>query len=57
MEYLPGGTLATRIHEGMTSITALRVVSQIARALDAIHERGVIHRDLKPPNILFRANG
>ena len=31
--------------------------SQIARALDAIHERGVIHRDLKPPNILFRANG
>jgi tRNA A-37 threonylcarbamoyl transferase component Bud32/DNA-binding NarL/FixJ family response regulator len=57
MEYLSGGTLAARIHEGMTSITALRVVSQIARALDAIHERGVIHRDLKPPNILFRANG
>jgi tRNA A-37 threonylcarbamoyl transferase component Bud32/DNA-binding NarL/FixJ family response regulator len=57
MEYLPGGTLAARIHEGMTSITALRTVSQIARALDAIHERGVIHRDLKPPNILFRANG
>jgi tRNA A-37 threonylcarbamoyl transferase component Bud32/DNA-binding NarL/FixJ family response regulator len=57
MEYLAGGTLAARIHEGMTSLTALRVVSQIARALDAIHERGVIHRDLKPPNILFRANG
>jgi tRNA A-37 threonylcarbamoyl transferase component Bud32/DNA-binding NarL/FixJ family response regulator len=57
MEYLAGGTLATRIHEGMTSLTALRIVSQIARALDAIHERGVIHRDLKPPNILFRANG
>jgi tRNA A-37 threonylcarbamoyl transferase component Bud32/DNA-binding NarL/FixJ family response regulator len=57
MEYLSGGTLAARIHEGMTSLTALRVVSQIARALDAIHERGVIHRDLKPPNILFRANG
>jgi len=57
MEYLSGGTLATRIHEGMTSLTALRVVSQIARALEAIHERGVIHRDLKPPNILFRANG
>lgn len=57
MEYLSGGTLATRIHEGMTSLTALRIVSQIARALEAIHERGVIHRDLKPPNILFRANG
>jgi FixJ family two-component response regulator/tRNA A-37 threonylcarbamoyl transferase component Bud32 len=57
MEYLSGGTLATRIHEGMTSLSALRVTSQIARALDAIHERGVIHRDLKPPNILFRDNG
>jgi tRNA A-37 threonylcarbamoyl transferase component Bud32/FixJ family two-component response regulator len=57
MEYLAGGTLAARIHDGMTSLSALRVVSQIARALEAIHERGVIHRDLKPPNILFRANG
>ncbi|MGD9951105.1 MAG: protein kinase [Burkholderiales bacterium] len=57
MEYLSGGTLAARIYEGMTSLAALRVLSQIARALDAIHERGVIHRDLKPPNILFRDNG
>ena len=57
MEYLSGGTLAARIHEGMTSLTALRIASQIARALNAIHERGVIHRDLKPPNILFRDNG
>jgi len=57
MEYLSGGTLAARIHEGMTSLTALRLTSQIARALDAIHARGIIHRDLKPPNILFRDNG
>jgi tRNA A-37 threonylcarbamoyl transferase component Bud32/ActR/RegA family two-component response regulator len=57
MEYLAGGTLAARIHDGMTSLAALRVVSQIARALEAIHERGVIHRDLKPQNILFRDNG
>jgi len=57
MEYLSGGTLAARIHEGMTSLSALRVTAQIARALSAIHERGVIHRDLKPPNILFRDNG
>ena len=57
MEYVSGGTLATRIHEGMTSLSALRVTSQIARALDAIHARGIIHRDLKPPNILFRENG
>ena len=57
MEYLSGGTLAARIYEGMTSLTALRITSQVARALSAIHERGVIHRDLKPPNILFRDDG
>ena len=54
MEYISGGTLATRIHEGLTSLESLRITSQIARALDAIHSRGVIHRDLKPQNILFR---
>ena len=57
MEYLSGGTLATRIHEGMTSLTALRITSQIAKALDAIHSRDIVHRDLKPQNIMFRDNG
>jgi serine/threonine-protein kinase PpkA len=57
MEFLPSGTLATRIREGIASRAALRIVSQIARALDAIHAKGIIHRDLKPANILFRADG
>jgi FixJ family two-component response regulator/tRNA A-37 threonylcarbamoyl transferase component Bud32 len=57
MEYLSGGTLAARMLGGLTSLTALRITSQIARALDAIHTHGVIHRDLKPQNILFRDNG
>jgi tRNA A-37 threonylcarbamoyl transferase component Bud32/FixJ family two-component response regulator len=57
MEYLSGGTLAARIHEGMTSLVALRITAQIARALDAIHTHGIVHRDLKPQNIMFRDNG
>ena len=57
MEYLSGGTLAARIHEGMTSLAALRITSQIAKALDAIHSRDIVHRDLKPQNIMFRDNG
>ena len=57
MEYLSGGTLAARMHEGMSSLAALRLASQIAKALDAIHSHGIVHRDLKPQNIMFRANG
>jgi len=57
MEYLSGGTLAARIQEGMTSLAALRLTSQIAKALDAIHSRDIVHRDLKPQNIMFRDNG
>src|SRR5205809_3821177 len=56
MEYLPSGTLAARIYEGMPPRSALRVTAQIARALDAIHSRGIIHRDLKPANIPFRSD-
>jgi serine/threonine protein kinase len=52
MEFLPSGTLATRIHEGLSTRAALRLTLQIARALDAIHEKGIVHRDLKPANVL-----
>jgi len=57
MEFLAGGTLAARIHEGMTSLAALRLAGGIARALDVIHSHGIVHRDLKPQNIMFRTRG
>jgi len=57
MEFLPSGTLAARIREGLTTRSALRIAGQIAQALSAIHARGIVHRDLKPANILFRADG
>jgi serine/threonine protein kinase len=57
MEFLPSGTLASRIREGLTTRATLRLVTQIAQALAAIHARGIVHRDLKPANILFRADG
>ena len=57
MEFLPSGTLAARIREGLDSRGALRIASQVARALDAIHAQGIVHRDLKPANILFRPDG
>src|SRR3954466_4080778 len=57
MEFLPSGTLAARIHEGLGSRDCLRIIGQVARALDAMHSQGIVHRDLKPANILFRPDG
>lgn len=57
MEYLSGGTLAVRMQQGVTTLAAVRLVSQIAKALEAIHAHGIVHRDLKPQNIMFRDSG
>ena len=52
MELVEGETLAERIARGsFQPDEALHIATQIAEALEAAHEKGVIHRDLKPPNI------
>ena len=57
MEYCEGGDLGKRIAEGMSPDRALRHLRDIASGLAAGHEHGVVHRDVKPGNILFRADG
>jgi serine/threonine protein kinase len=56
LELIEGPTLADRIARGPIPVTdALPIARQIAEALEAAHEQGVIHRDLKPANV--KANG
>ena len=58
LELVEGPTLADRISQGAISIDeALPIAKQIAEALEAAHEQGVIHRDLKPANIKVREDG
>ena len=58
LELIEGPTLADRIKQGPIPIDeALPIAKQIAEALEAAHEQGVIHRDLKPANVKVKADG
>jgi DNA-binding response OmpR family regulator len=54
MEYLPRGDLKARIQRGVSEREALHYVGEIAAALKVVHEAGLVHRDLKPPNVMLR---
>src|SRR3954470_21030885 len=56
-ELLPGGTLADRLGHPLRLAEVLHVLRGIGAALDVTHDAGLIHRDVKPSNILFTRDG
>ena len=55
-EYLPAGTLRERM-EGIGVAEVLEIARDVAASLAYAHENGFVHRDVKPGNIMFRADG
>jgi CheY-like chemotaxis protein len=57
MEYFRNGDLRKRMKKGVAPREALRVAISIGRALEGVHAAGVLHRDLKPGNVMLRDDG
>jgi len=57
MEYCANGSLKRRISAGLNPELAYRYMRRIAQALGALHRVGIMHRDLKPTNVMFRDDG
>jgi len=56
MEYIEGYSLSQRIRRGPCDLhAAVRIVATVARAVEHLHQQGILHRDLKPSNILLDA--
>ena len=56
MEYLDGGDLRIKIDDGVSRSRAVNYLRQIASGLTAVHAKNILHRDLKPGNIMLRKN-
>jgi serine/threonine protein kinase len=57
MEYFPAGDLRARIRQGLPEWQSLAHLRQMAGALAVLHGAGVLHRDLKPGNVMLREDG
>ena len=59
MEYVPGITLRAILDKkgALALAPGLQIAKQLCRGLTAVHEAGIIHRDIKPPNIMVLPNG
>jgi eukaryotic-like serine/threonine-protein kinase len=57
MEYLAGGSLRERMRASPALGDAVAMVDRIAGALEVVHGAGIVHRDIKPHNVMFRADG
>lgn len=56
MRYVPGGDLKVRVRDGpLEPRRALAILAQVASGLDAAHDHGLVHRDVKPANIMVDA--
>ncbi len=57
MEYLHGGDLSGKLKEGLSLRDSVKIIKQLADALDFAHRKNIIHRDIKPANVMFREDG
>jgi serine/threonine-protein kinase PpkA len=57
MEYVEGGDLKSRMAQVIPPEQALNILLKIGTALQVAHKKGIVHRDVKPANILFKRDG